>query len=326
MGLLGMSVNLLRDRACSMVRVGLLRLRGAKIGRRVQIGRVQIGMDPASLCIGDGVVIRSGLRIGNVEHLLIGDYVKVHANVSIEAGSYGTGVLEIGHNSWIGEETILNCYDHVVIGRDVGIGARSQVWTHGIFPSRADGFPSKIAPVQIRDGAWLPPMCVVLPGVTIGKHSIIGTGSVVVKDIPEHVFATGIPCCVQQEDERKYRSTLSPGEKLHMVVSCCVDHLRKLGFRVEGRVVNGEEAWHCSWLCLQFWISGNTTHVDALKTSRACIFLSETEDVPEADLGGDNVTLFDVGKNTYRKKGTLHEWIVIRALLDTCTLRVTPNA
>lgn len=320
MGLLHKAIRMLFDRACSVVRVGLLRFRGAKIGRRVQLGRVQIGMDPARLRIGDGVVIKSGLRIANVDHLSIGDYVKVHANVSIEADSYGTGFLELGHNSWIGEETILNCYDHIVIGRDVGIGARSQVWTHGIFPSKADGFPSKVAPVQIRDGAWLPPMCVVLPGVTIGQHSIIGTGSVVVKDIPERVFATGIPCRVQQEDERKYRATLSLEEKRHMVVSCCVAHLRKLGFRVESRMVNGEEAWYCSWLFLRFWISGSRRHVDALKTSRSCIFLAETECV-----GGNNVTPFFLDSNTYTKRGTLHEWIVIRALLDTCTLRVAPT-
>lgn len=35
-----------------------------------------------------------------------------------------------------------------------------------------------------------------LPGVTIGKGSVIGAGSVVTKDIPENVVALGVPCRV----------------------------------------------------------------------------------------------------------------------------------
>ena len=39
-------------------------------------------------------------------------------------------------------------------------------------------------------------MCTILPGVTIGDNSVIGAGSVVVKDIPENVFAAGAPAKV----------------------------------------------------------------------------------------------------------------------------------
>ena len=46
---------------------------------------------------------------------------------------------------------------------------------------------------------------VILPGVTIGKNSVIGAGSVVTKDIPAGVVALGVPCRVLREITREDR-------------------------------------------------------------------------------------------------------------------------
>ena len=51
-------------------------------------------------------------------------------------------------------------------------------------------------PFQIGDGCCLGCCVIVLPGVTIGKGSVIGAGSVVTKDIPDHSLAVGNPCRV----------------------------------------------------------------------------------------------------------------------------------
>ena len=51
-------------------------------------------------------------------------------------------------------------------------------------------------PVVIGAHCWLASNCVILPGVTIGKNTVIGAGSVVTKDIPEGVFAAGNPARV----------------------------------------------------------------------------------------------------------------------------------
>ncbi|WP_308303877.1 DapH/DapD/GlmU-related protein, partial [Vibrio parahaemolyticus] len=45
----------------------------------------------------------------------------------------------------------------------------------------------------IHDNVWLGEGVFVMPGVTIGKNSIIGAGSVVTKSIPENVIAVGNP-------------------------------------------------------------------------------------------------------------------------------------
>ena len=54
-------------------------------------------------------------------------------------------------------------------------------------------------PVRIGKNVWIGAGAIVLPGVTIGDHSVIGAGSVVTKDIPPNVVAVGNPCRVLRE-------------------------------------------------------------------------------------------------------------------------------
>lgn len=51
-------------------------------------------------------------------------------------------------------------------------------------------------PIRIGDNVWLGGSVVILGGVTIGKNSAIGAGSVVTQDIPENVLAVGNPAKV----------------------------------------------------------------------------------------------------------------------------------
>ena len=51
-------------------------------------------------------------------------------------------------------------------------------------------------PITLEDDVWIGANTVVCGGVTIGRGSVIGAGSVVTKDIPENVIAVGNPCRV----------------------------------------------------------------------------------------------------------------------------------
>ena len=51
-------------------------------------------------------------------------------------------------------------------------------------------------PITVEEDAWLGGSSVLLPGVTIGKGSIVAAGSVVTRDIPPGVIAAGSPCRV----------------------------------------------------------------------------------------------------------------------------------
>gem|GEM_PF-6314901 len=54
-------------------------------------------------------------------------------------------------------------------------------------------------PVHIGENCWIGAGALIMPGVTIGDNSVIGTGSVVTKDIPANVVAYGNPCRVARE-------------------------------------------------------------------------------------------------------------------------------
>ncbi|MFJ7977002.1 sugar O-acetyltransferase [Peribacillus sp. NPDC096379] len=112
--------------------------------------------------------------------------------------------VEYGFNIHVGDNFFAN-YDAIIldcakvtIGNDVLFGPRVGIYTanHVTDPeARAKGDVYAL-PVTIGNKVWLGANVVVNPGVTIGENSIIGSGSVVTKDIPPNVVAAGVPCKV----------------------------------------------------------------------------------------------------------------------------------
>lgn len=125
---------------------------------------------------------------------------KCHEDTLIEP----TFRCDEGYNTFIGENfyanyglTILD-YDKVIIGNNVKFGPNVTLTTatHDIDyrVRNSDGDGDIIgAPIVIGDDVWLGAGVIVLPGVTIGKHAVIGAGSVVTKDIPNDCVAVGSP-------------------------------------------------------------------------------------------------------------------------------------
>lgn len=102
-----------------------------------------------------------------------------------------------------------------MIGDDVGIGADSLIWTHGAWLNVLDGFPATFKSVSIGSHVWLPARSIVLPGCSIGDNCVIGTGSIITKDIPSGSFAVGSPCKVIKENA--YPINLSDEQKQSIV-------------------------------------------------------------------------------------------------------------
>ena len=92
------------------------------------------------------------------------------------------------------DDTHVYIGDHVMFGPNVTISAAG----HPIEPELREKAFSTISPSALRTTCgWRG--SVILPGVTIGKNSVIGAGSVVTKDIPAGVVALGVPCRVLRE-------------------------------------------------------------------------------------------------------------------------------
>jgi len=113
------------------------------------------------------------------------------------------GVIEIGDDTGI-NGTAIYADKHITIGKRVMIGGGSRIMDIDCHP--VDVLPRRYAaeheparPVTIEDDAWLGAEVFVMPGVTIGKGSVIAARSVVTSDIPAMVVAGGIPARVIRE-------------------------------------------------------------------------------------------------------------------------------
>lgn len=111
---------------------------------------------------------------------------------------------EFGSNISIGDHTLINygCVmldnapitieDHVWIGPGIGLFCTNHALD---YQERREG-ACQAEPIRIGQGSWLGGHVVVLGGVSIGRGTVIGAGSIVTRDIPDQVIAVGNPCKV----------------------------------------------------------------------------------------------------------------------------------
>ena len=88
----------------------------------------------------------------------------------------------------------------ITIEDNVTLASNSMIFAH-VNPTTNEflknhGYPRTIKPVVIKDGAIVSVGCIIIAGVTIGKNSIVGAGSVVSQDIPDFCIAVGNPARV----------------------------------------------------------------------------------------------------------------------------------
>lgn len=128
---------------------------------------------------------------------------KTGKQIDIQAPFY----CDYGSNIYAGENffmnfngIILDCAE-VHIGDNVACGPNVQIYTayHPIIASERIKGPELASPIVIGDNVWIGGGAIICKGVTIGADTTIGAGSVVIRDIPAHVFAAGNPCRVIRE-------------------------------------------------------------------------------------------------------------------------------
>ena len=144
-----------------------------KIARDVQLG--------SNVKIYDFVSLR-GCRIG--------DNTKIGAFVEIQKG------VKIGRNVKVSSHTFIcegvRIQDNVFIGHNVSF-LRDRYVKLAKDGKQAAGKDRKFAPTLVKQGASIGTSATVLWGVTIGKNAMVGAGSVVTKDVPDHATVVGNP-------------------------------------------------------------------------------------------------------------------------------------
>jgi len=285
-------------------------------GRKIRIGDyVHIEKDckfgafggiAEEIVIGDCCFIGRGTNI-LVSTLHMGDYVTIHNHTLI----YGFKSCDLGHNSWIGQNTILNSNDVLKIGSNVGIGAYSQVWTHVYFGELLEGCQIfRVAPTLIEDDVWLIGHCIVSPGVTIHKKAIVLAGSLVTKDIPTEAIFGGAPA-ENLTNKFPIRKTPTLMEKYEMMKKFIEDFSKTQRATYNVKKISSNEYYLCS-KDYEFKIVfiKNVTSViednglDTIIISMRC---------GNNNLG-KRVSLFDLETKTYVKRKTLGERLLIKFL------------
>lgn len=114
--------------------------------------------------------------------------------------------LSIGNNSIIGERCSIDARRNVNIGSNVNISSNVIIWTlHHDYNDPL--FKAVGAPVIVKDYVWICSNSIILPGVTIGEGAVIGTGSVVTKDVLPYTVVGGVPAkkIGMRTDNLKYK-------------------------------------------------------------------------------------------------------------------------
>ena len=113
-------------------------------------------------------------------------------------------VLKFGKNVQLNDYVHITAMNSVTIGDNVLMASKIFIsdCAHGsysgdVIDSNPDSVPIdrplSFKPIMIEDNVWLGEFVSVLPGVTIGKGTIVGANSVVSKDLPKYVIAVGSP-------------------------------------------------------------------------------------------------------------------------------------
>jgi maltose O-acetyltransferase len=109
----------------------------------------------------------------------------------------GPSNLKVGHRTKILNRVILDARGGLDIGENTQIGFESIILTSSHRfeelerPIITQGMQSEA--VRVGSDVWIGARVIVLPGVTIGDHVIIGAGSVVTKDVPDWAIVAGNP-------------------------------------------------------------------------------------------------------------------------------------
>ena len=159
-------------------------------------GSVIIGDNTIIDC--EKVTIGKYCKIGNnvkiqCKELIIGNHLYMADGVEIGRGGCNgiNSNVTIGNGVGIFENTVINPSEPIEIGDNCGIGADVMIWTHGAWLDITQGFPADFGPVTIGKNVWLPARSIVLPNVEIGDNVVIGTNSIINRDLPSGCFAAG---------------------------------------------------------------------------------------------------------------------------------------
>ncbi len=158
--------------------------------------------------------IGEGTRVWAFAHILPGARIGADCNICDHTF--------IENDVVIGDRVTIKCgvqvWDGIRIDNDVFIGPNAT-FTNDPTP-RSGRHLDQYPVTHIREGASIAANATILPGVSIGQHSMVGAGAVVTRDVPPHAVVMGNPARIE-----RYTSDTGPGGMAAIGVSGTDDQL-----------------------------------------------------------------------------------------------------
>ena len=163
----------------------------------------------------DGLSVGKHCSFQNAKQIFVGNNTKIGNSVelfplSYHGGNKYCGKIEIGNNVNIGDYNRIASMNEVIIEDDVLFAAYVHITDHSHeykdvnIPITNQGIFSK-GGVRICRGAWIGLRAEILPGVTIGRNSVVAAGSVVTKDVPDYTVVAGCPAKIIKQFDQEMR-------------------------------------------------------------------------------------------------------------------------
>jgi acetyltransferase-like isoleucine patch superfamily enzyme len=151
-------------------------------------------------------LIRFPIDIRGRKHIVISKGFTTGVGCRLEAYPIAKAkkVLFFGNNFQMNDYVHITAMESVIIGNNVLMASKIYIsdCSHGSYcGDENDCHPNTIPadrplfakPVVIEDNVWIGEFVSILPGVTIGKGTVVGANSVVSKSLPDYVIAVGSP-------------------------------------------------------------------------------------------------------------------------------------
>lgn len=156
--------------------------------------------------LGDNTHVGRHLQLRGGQYMKIGDRFHAGNDLTLQAwDNYAdqsfSPCLTIGNDVTLTDQIQISCAYHIEIGNHVLIGKNVFITdnSHGNTDRDSLSLPpldrplTSKGPVRIGDSVWIGTGAVILPGVTIGDHAVIGANAVVTKDVAAYSVVGGNP-------------------------------------------------------------------------------------------------------------------------------------
>ena len=154
------------------------------------------------LMVGFKLMIFPPLRVLYLRLLgaCVGRNATIHSVRFFNLYRAGFPALRIGDDCFIGDETLIDLADAVVLEDQAGLAERVTVLTHtnvGFADHPLQRFyPPMTAGVTVHKGSFVGASATLLPGVHVGPRSVVAAGAVVTEDVPPDTVVGGVPARV----------------------------------------------------------------------------------------------------------------------------------